>query len=197
VRSVTLSVEQQRLARLRVAAAGLSDLVRIELCDYRDVRANDAYDAVVSVEMVEAVGYRSWSTYFATAERLVRPGGRVAIQVITMPHARMLATRNTHTWIQKYIFPGGLLPSTQAISAVTDRCTGLRTVEATSLRPHYAETLRLWRERFIQRRDALMHLGFDEVFGRMWELYLAYSEAGFRSGYLDVYQWTFARESRR
>jgi cyclopropane-fatty-acyl-phospholipid synthase len=194
VRSVTLSVEQQRLARLRVAAAGLSDLVEIELCDYRDVAGR--YDAVVSVEMIEAVGYRSWPTYFAAVERLVRPGGRVAIQVITMPHDRMLATRNTHTWIQKYIFPGGLLPSTQAISAITGRHTGLHTVEATSLRAHYAETLRLWRERFLQRRDALARLGFDEVFGRMWELYLAYSEAGFRSGYLDVYQWTFAREGR-
>jgi cyclopropane-fatty-acyl-phospholipid synthase len=191
VRSVTLSVEQQRLAQLRVAAAGLSDLVAVELCDYRDVAGR--YDAVLSVEMIEAVGYRSWPTYFATLERLVRPGGRVAIQVITMPHDRMLASRHTHTWIQKYIFPGGLLPSTQAISAITERHTGLRTVDMTSLRRHYAETLRLWRERFIQRRDGLVQLGFDEVFGRMWELYLAYSEAGFRSGYLDVYQWTFAR----
>jgi cyclopropane-fatty-acyl-phospholipid synthase len=194
VHSVTLSVEQQRLARLRVAAAGLSDLVQIELCDYRDVAGRDhAYDAVVSVEMIEAVGYRSWPTYFATVQRLVRPGGRAAIQVITMPHARMLASRHTRTWIQKYIFPGGLLPSTQAIAAITERHTGLRTVGMTSLRPHYAETLRLWRERFVRRRDGLVHLGFDEVFGRMWELYLAYSEAGFRSGYLDVHQWTFAR----
>jgi cyclopropane-fatty-acyl-phospholipid synthase len=195
VRSVTLSVEQQRLARHRVAAAGLSDLVQIDLCDYRDV--GGCYDAVVSVEMIEAVGYHSWPTYFATLEQLVRPGGRVAIQAITMPHARMLATRNTHTWIQKYIFPGGLLPSTQAIAGITKRHTGLRTVDMTSLRPHYAETLRLWRERFLQRRDGLAHLGFDEVFARMWELYLAYSEAGFRSGYLDVFQWTFAREAGR
>ncbi len=192
VRSVTLSVEQQRLARLRVAEAGLSDLVQIDLCDYRDV--DGCYDAVLSVEMIEAVGYHSWPGYFATLERLVRPGGRVAIQTITMPHARMLASRNTHTWIQRYIFPGGLLPSTQAIATVTERQTGLRTVDMTSLRPHYAETLRLWRERCTQRRDTLAHLGFDEVFGRMWELYLAYSEAGFRSGYLNVYQWTFARE---
>jgi cyclopropane-fatty-acyl-phospholipid synthase len=193
VRSVTLSIEQQRLARLRVAAAGLSDLVRIELCDYRDV--DGCYDAVLSVEMIEAVGYHSWPGYFGTLERLVRPGGRVAIQAITMPHDRMLASRNTHTWIQKYIFPGGLLPSTHAIAAITEQQTGLRTVDMTSLRPHYAETLRLWRKRFNQRRDALAQLGFDEVFGRMWELYLAYSEAGFRSGYLNVYQWTFAREN--
>lgn len=192
VRSVTLSVEQQRLARLRVAAAGLSDLVEIDLCDYRDV--DGCYDAVVSVEMIEAVGYHAWPRYFTALERLVRPGGRVAIQAITMPHNRMLASRNTHTWIQKYIFPGGLLPSTRAISGITERRTGLRTVEASSLRPHYAETLRLWREQFMQRRDRLAQLGFDHVFTRMWELYLAYSEAGFRSGYLNVYQWTFARE---
>jgi cyclopropane-fatty-acyl-phospholipid synthase len=193
VRSVTLSVEQQRLAQQRVAAAGLSDLVEIELCDYRDV--DGCYDAVVSVEMIEAVGYRSWPQYFATLDRLVRPGGRVAIQAITMPHARMLATRDTHTWVQKYIFPGGLLPSIQAIAAITEGQTGLRTVDMTSLRPHYAETLRLWRERFTQRTDELERLGFDEVFRRMWELYLAYSEAGFRAGYLDVYQWTLARDS--
>jgi cyclopropane-fatty-acyl-phospholipid synthase len=192
VRSVTLSVEQQRLARLRVAAAGLSDRVTIDLCDYRDV--DGCYDAVLSVEMIEAVGFHAWERYFATLERLVRPGGRVAIQAITMPHTRMMASRNTHTWIQKYIFPGGLLPSTQAISAITERRTGLRTVDMTSLRPHYAETLRLWRERFLQRRDRLAQLDFDDVFQRMWELYLAYSEAGFRSGYLNVYQWTFARE---
>ncbi len=196
VHSVTLSVEQQRLARLRVAAAGLSDLVQIDLCDYRDLeRVEGRYDAIVSVEMIEAVGYHAWPRYFATLDRLVRPGGRVAIQAITMPHDRMLASRNTHTWIQKYIFPGGLLPSTRAIVEITERQTALRTVDMTSLRAHYAETLRLWRERFMQRRNAWAQLGFDEVFGRMWELYLAYSEAGFRSGYLDVYQWTFAREA--
>jgi cyclopropane-fatty-acyl-phospholipid synthase len=195
VHSVTLSAEQQHLARLRVAAAGLSDSVRIDLCDYRDV--DGCYDAVVSVEMIEAVGYHSWPRYFATLEQLVRPGGRVAIQAITMPHSRMLASRNTHTWIQKYIFPGGLLPSTQAISGITGRHTGLRTVDMTSLRMHYAETLRLWGQQFMRRRNNLAQLGFDEVFARMWELYLAYSEAGFRAGYLDVYQWTFAREDRR
>jgi cyclopropane-fatty-acyl-phospholipid synthase len=190
VRSITLSAEQQRLAQERVAAAGLSDRVDIELRDYRDV--DGRYDAVVSVEMVEAVGYRFWPKYFQALDRLVVPGGRVAIQAITMPHDRMLATRNTYTWIQKYIFPGGLLPSTEAIIGIAERHTRLRTVDMLSLRPHYAETLRLWRERFTDRRDAVAALGFDDVFRRMWEFYLAYSEAGFRSGYLDVYQWTFA-----
>ena len=190
VRSVTLSAEQQRLARQRVAAAGFTDRIDIDLCDYRDVEGR--YDAVISVEMMEAVGYEYWPTYFRTLDALVTPGGRVAIQAITMPHSRMLASRNTHTWIQKYIFPGGLLPSTEAIMAVTGRHTALRTVDMFSLREHYAETLRLWRERFTARRTTVSELGFDDVFHRMWELYLAYSEAGFRSEYLDVYQWAFA-----
>jgi cyclopropane-fatty-acyl-phospholipid synthase len=195
VRSVTLSVEQQRLARQRVAAAGLSDRVQVDLCDYRDISGR--YDVALSVEMIEAVGYRTWPNYFQTLERLVKPSGRIAIQAITMPHARMLTTRNTQTWIQKYIFPGGLIPSTQAITGVTERHTGLRTVDVFSFGAHYAETLRLWRDRFMQSRDALSDIGFDEVFTRMWELYLAYSEAGFRSGYLDVHQWTFVRSDSR
>ncbi len=194
VRSVTLSAEQRELATARAAAAGVSDRVTIELLDYRDVTGT--YDAVVSVEMIEAVGYHFWPTYFATLDRLVAPGGRVAIQAITMPHDRMVASRNTYTWIQKYIFPGGMIPSTEAIMGITERQTRLRTVDMVSLRPHYAETLRMWRERFVARRDELAALGFDEVFRRMWELYLAYSEAGFRSGYLDVYQWTFAPSGR-
>ncbi len=190
VHSITLSAEQQRLAQERVAADGLSDRVTIELKDYREVEG--CYDAVVSVEMIEAVGYRFWPTYFHTLDRLVAPGGRVTIQAITMPHDRMLKSRNTYTWIQKYIFPGGLIPSVEAVVGITERETRLRTVGMLSLRPHYAETLRLWRERFNERREAVSALGFDHVFQRMWELYLAYSEAGFRSGYLDVYQWTFA-----
>jgi cyclopropane-fatty-acyl-phospholipid synthase len=190
IRSVTLSAEQQQLARRRVAAAGLSERVDIDLLDYRDVEGR--YDAVVSVEMVEAVGYHFWPTYFHTLDRLVSPSGRVAIQAITMPNDRMLASCNTYTWIQKYIFPGGLLPSVEAIIGVNERHTRLRTVEMMSIGGHYAETVRLWRERFVERRDAVSELGFDGVFQRMWELYLAYSEAGFRSGYLDVYQWTFA-----
>jgi cyclopropane-fatty-acyl-phospholipid synthase len=190
VHSITLSAEQQRLARERVAAAGLSNQVTIELKDYREVEGR--YDAVVSVEMIEAVGYRFWPTYFHTLDRLVSPGGRVAIQAITMPHGRMLASRNTYTWIQKYIFPGGMIPSVEAVVGITERETRLRTVNMLSLRLHYAETLRLWRERFNSQRYSLSALGFDDVFERMWDLYLAYSEAGFRSGYLDVYQWTFA-----
>jgi cyclopropane-fatty-acyl-phospholipid synthase len=193
VRSVTFSDRQQWLARQRVAAAARSDRVRIDLCDYREI--DGRYDAVISVGMIEAMGYRFWPDYFRLLERLVKPDGRVVIQAITMPHTRMLATRNTHTWIQKYIFPGGLIPSARAILRITERQTGLRPVDMLSLGEHYGETLRLWRERFMQRRKTLAHIGFDEVFSRMWELYLAHAEAGFRSGYLNVYQWTFVSES--
>ena len=193
VRSVTLSERQQWRAGQRVAAAGLSDRVQIELRDYRDVGGN--YDAVISVEMIEAIGFRAWPNYFRTLERLLTPDGRLVIQAITMPHDRMLATRNTHTWIQKYIFPGGLIPSAKAILDITEGQTGLRPVDMFSLREDYAETLRLWRERFMQRRKTLAHVGFDEVFARMWELYLAHAEAGFRSGYLNVYQWAFVKKA--
>jgi len=109
-----------------------------------------------------------------------------------MPHDRMLATRNTYTWIQKYIFPGGLLPSVTAIGDSLSR-TRLRIVQREDYGPHYAQTLRIWRERFGARADEVARLGFDEVFRRMWNFYLSYSEAGFRAGYIDVSQLTLAR----
>jgi cyclopropane-fatty-acyl-phospholipid synthase len=189
VRSITLSVEQRELALQRVAEAGLSDLVTIDLCDYRDVEGS--YDAVLSVEMVEAVGYRYWAEYFAVLEKHLRPGGKVGLQAITMPHDRMLASRDTFTWIHKYIFPGGLIPS---VTAIEQHAAGLRLVDRFAFGLHYAETLRLWRERFLSASDDVADLGFDETFRRMWSLYLAYSEAGFASGYLDVSQFVFAKE---
>ncbi|NDZ92726.1 methyltransferase domain-containing protein [Streptomyces sp. SID6673] len=192
VRSVTLSVEQQQLARQRVSDAGFADRVTIDLLDYRQV--DGEFDAVVSVEMIEAVGEKYWPVYFETLDRVLAPGGRVAIQAITMPHDRMSASRNTYTWVHKYIFPGGQLPSLRALDSVTRRHTDLRLVDVHAMGDHYAETLRLWRERFVGRHDDVVELGFDSTFTRMWEFYLAYSEAGFRSGYLDVHQLVFDRD---
>ena len=192
VRSVTLSSEQREMAIRRVADAGYADRVQIDLLDYRQI--DGEYDAVVSVEMIEAVGRKYWPTYFSTIDKLLAPGGRVAIQAITMPHARMTASRNTYTWVHKYIFPGGQLTSIPALDAVTRKHTSLRLTDSTAMGGHYAETLRLWRERFTARRDRVSALGFDATFMRMWQFYLAYSEAGFRAGYLDVYQLVFARE---
>ncbi|GAB22477.1 cyclopropane fatty acid synthase [Gordonia polyisoprenivorans NBRC 16320 = JCM 10675] len=193
VRSVTLSSEQRELALRRVADAGFADKVQIDLLDYREV--DGTYDAVVSVEMIEAVGEKYWPTYFSTIDRALAPGGKVAIQAITMPHDRMRASRHTYTWVHKYIFPGGQLTSLPALRAVTDKHTTLRLTDSLSMGAHYAETLRLWRERFDSRRRRIADLGFDATFMRMWQFYLAYSEAGFRAGYLDVHQLLFTRSS--
>jgi cyclopropane-fatty-acyl-phospholipid synthase len=189
--TVTLSREQQALAARRVAEAGLASRVRVELRDYRDVEGT--FDAICSVEMIEAVGERYWDAYFAALDRHLAPGGRIGLQTITMPHDRMLATRHTYTWIQKYIFPGGLIPSLTAIENSLTHQTRLRITARTDFGPHYAETLRIWRGRFGARAEEVQRLGFDEVFNRMWRFYLCYSEAGFRSGYIGVSQLTLAR----
>jgi cyclopropane-fatty-acyl-phospholipid synthase len=190
VRSITLSEEQRSLALARIAAAGLSDRVQVDLCDYRAVQGT--YDAVVSVEMIEAVGFEFWPAYFSTLHRVLTPGGRVGLQAITMPHDRMLASRDTYTWIHKYVFPGGLIPSE---TSVEDSATaaGLRVIGKHGFGLHYAETLRLWRDTFEARAAEVEALGFDETFRRMWTFYLSYSEAGFRSRYLDVVQFVLAK----
>ncbi|MBP0450725.1 class I SAM-dependent methyltransferase [Kitasatospora sp. RG8] len=190
--SLTLSEEQLALARRRITDAGHGGRAEVRLCDYR--AAEGEYDAVVSVEMIEAVGRPFWPDYFTTLDRVLAPGGRVALQAITMPHDRMLASSRTYTWILKYIFPGGLIPSVRAIRETTARHTRLRVTRADAYGPHYAETLRLWRERFTEQSAQVAALGFDEVFRRMWELYLAYAEAGFRTGYLDVHQLLLTRD---
>ena len=200
VHSITLSVEQLELAEQRVADAGFADSVRIELLDYRALSAPEfaaAYDAILSVEMVEAVGHEFWGTYFQTIDHALAPGGRVAIQAITMPHDRMLATRGTQTWINKYVFPGGFLPSVQVIDEITSSQTSLRRSGILEFGQHYAETLRRWDEIFLARRDEVLALGFDDQFMRMWHFYLEYSRAGFASGYINVQQLTFTKQAAR
>ncbi len=185
VMTVTLSREQLDLAERRIEEAGRTDQVSVRLCDYREVEG--VYDAVVSVEMIEAVGEEYWPVYFRCLNRVLAPGGRIALQAITMPHDRLLATGGTYTWIHKYIFPGGVIPSVDAIAQAAAGA-GLRLSSGAAYGEHYAETLRLWRERFTSRADRLKDPRFDETFRRMWQFYLAYSEAGFRAHYLDVHQ---------
>ncbi|MCQ4198061.1 cyclopropane-fatty-acyl-phospholipid synthase family protein, partial [Streptomyces parvulus] len=192
VTSLTLSREQRDRALERAREAGLSDRVRVELRDYREERGT--YDAVVSVEMIEAVGAEFWPVYFRALDDRLAPGGRAALQAITLPHDRMTASRSTHTWIQKYVFPGGLIPSTEAIETTVRDHTGLHVARRDGFGAHYAETLRLWRERFTERAAEVGALGFDETFRRLWTFYLAYSEAGFRAAYLDVQQYLFTKE---
>jgi cyclopropane-fatty-acyl-phospholipid synthase len=191
VRTVTLSALQRELARRRVAERGLADRVTVELRDYREV--DGEYDAICSVEMVEAVGERYWDTYFGQLDRLLAPGGKVGLQSITMPHDAMMASRRTYTWIQKYIFPGGLIPSVSAIEDSLARGTALRVTRRLDFGADYVRTLSTWRDRFLAQQGEITALGFDEVFIRMWLFYLCYAEAGFRAGYLDVSQLTLER----
>ena len=191
VTTLTLSVEQAALARTRAETAGVSDRITIDVRDYRD--AVGTYDSVISIEMIEAVGERYWPAYFATVDRLLAPGGRFGLQSITMPDHRLQATKSSYTWIHKYIFPGGIIPSLEAIDRTLAAHTGLRVADRRSIGLDYAETLNRWRDTFLARSAQVRALGFDETFVRMWDFYLAYSEAGFASGYLDDWQLAIAR----
>jgi cyclopropane-fatty-acyl-phospholipid synthase len=189
--SITNSPEQHRAATARVLQAGAAGLARVELLDYRQVSGQ--FDAVVSVEMIEAVGDAYWPAYFAAIDRALAPGGRAAIQAITLPHSRMLQVSHDYSWMDKYIFPGAVIPSLQAIEQTLARHTTLRIARARPMAPHYARTLHAWRARFTTAHDAITALGFDDVFCRMWEFYLAYCEAGFRTGLVDAGQYLLER----
>ena len=163
----------------------------IRIQDYRDVGGH--YDAVVSVEMIEAVGEGWWPTYFRVLDQRLAPGGFVGLQAILLPHRRMMASKDSWTWIHKYIFPGGLIPSEQAIEDSVAGHTSLSIVDRLHFGTSYAETLKRWRERFDSNAELIASIGFDEAFRRMWRFYLAYCEGGFRAGYLDVGQFVLAR----
>jgi cyclopropane-fatty-acyl-phospholipid synthase len=189
--SITNSPEQCRAASRRVRHAGADGLVSVELLDYRQVSGQ--FDAVVSVEMIEAVGDAYWPAYFTAIDHALAPGGRAAIQAITLPHRRMLQVSRSYSWMDKYIFPGAVIPSRQAIE---DTVAGHTTLRVASVRPmaeHYVRTLRAWRAQFSAAHDTITALGFDEVFCRMWQFYLAYCEAGFRTGLVDVGQYLLER----
>ncbi|MFI5586524.1 class I SAM-dependent methyltransferase [Amycolatopsis sp. NPDC051758] len=189
VTSLTISEEQRALATERIAKAGFSDRVEVKLCDYRE--SSGQYDAVVSVEMIEAVGASYWPAFYTTIGERLRPGGRFGLQAITMDHDRMMAASRAYTWIHKYIFPGGIIPSVRSIEDGLVANTRLKLAGMREFGQDYAHTLRLWRERFLHRWTDIAGFGFDDVFRRMWEFYLAYSEAGFRSGYLKVHQFGY------
>ena len=179
VSSITISREQHDLARERVRAAGLEHLVDIELRDYRDVTGQ--YDAIVSIEMLEAVGAEYHEAYFEACDRALRPGGRLSLQVITFPDVAYEQQRRGANWIQTYIFPGGLCPSLAVIEQSSHR-TRLLVREVRDVASSYVLTLRAWRTRFLANLDAVRAQGFDDRFIRMWEYYLALSEAGFATG---------------
>jgi cyclopropane-fatty-acyl-phospholipid synthase len=179
VTTITISREQFELARSRVRTAGLEHLVDVQLRDYRDIEGT--YDAIVSIEMLEAVGAEYIGTFFEICDRALSPGGRLSLQVITFPDAAYDDQLRGANWIQTYIFPGGLCPSLATIERAT-RQTRLLVTGVTDIATDYVRTLRSWREAFLDRVEDVRRLGFDDRFIRMWEFYLALSETGFASG---------------
>jgi cyclopropane-fatty-acyl-phospholipid synthase len=194
VTAITISREQHDLAARRVHEAGLADRVTIAYRDYREL--GGTFDKIVSIEMLEAVGYEHLPHYFATCARALAPGGRIAIQTITMPDVRFETYRRSVDWMQTYIFPGSLIPSLGAIAAAAHRA-GLVIQRADDIGLGYPPTLRAWRERFAAQvaSGRVRELGFDGSFVRTWLLYLAFSEAAFAERSLADHQLLLTRGS--
>lgn len=190
VLGLTLSREQLDYARRRARRAGVADLAQFELCDYRAARGS--FDHIVSVEMFEAVGERYWPVWFGQLGRLLKPGGKALVQSITIADALFPAYRRGTDFIQRYIFPGGMLPSAQAFRRSANRA-GFAVADDFAFGPHYANTLARWRRAFDDHPEAHEQRGFDVRFRRLWHFYLAYCEAGFRTGDLDVHQFELRR----
>jgi cyclopropane-fatty-acyl-phospholipid synthase len=191
VTGITISQEQFDLATRRVREAGLSDRIELRLCDYRDVRGT--FDRIVSIEMLEAVGREHWGAFFEACDRALAPGGQVGIQTISMPDHRFDEYARHCDWIQKYIFPGGLLPSISEMCRAMGRRTALTIRHVDDIAPHYAETLARWRQAFFARLPEVRGLGFDDRFVRMWDFYLASCEALFRTRSLGTLQLVLGR----
>ncbi|HEX5802127.1 MAG TPA: cyclopropane-fatty-acyl-phospholipid synthase family protein [Azospira sp.] len=189
VHGVTLSPAQLAWAQARMRAAGVDDRVTLELRDYRDLAGQ--YDHIVSIEMFEAVGERWWPTYFASVARLLKPEGRALIQTITIRDDLFARYRRGTDFIQQQVFPGGMLPSPQVFARGAGRA-GLALRDDFAFGPDYARTLAGWLAAFDRAWPEIARLGFDERFRRLWRFYLAYCEAGFRSGCTDVRQFALA-----
>ncbi|MCA8971254.1 MAG: class I SAM-dependent methyltransferase [Planctomycetes bacterium] len=201
VTTTTISAQQALLARERVRAAGLEDRIRILERDYRDLERSDAtnahgFDAVVSIEMIEAVGHRFLPKFFEACRRVVADHGRVGLQVITIADQFYDQARKQVDFIQSHVFPGSAIPSVGAMVGAMSRATDFRLVETNDFGEHYAATLRIWRERFVAARSKLAALGYDERFRRLWEFYLAYCEAGFAERQLGLHQMVLAPGAR-
>ena len=191
VTTTTISKAQYDLACQRVQAAGLGDQIRVLQRDYRDL--DGQFDKLVSIEMIEAVGHQFFTTYFATCSRLLKNNGMMLLQAITMNDQDYQRSRHTVDFIQKYIFPGGCLPSVTAISDALARATDLKLFHLDDIGPHYALTLQHWRERFFANLDRVRAQGFSESFIRMWEFYLCYCEGGFAERAIGTVQMVLTK----
>jgi cyclopropane-fatty-acyl-phospholipid synthase len=191
VTGVTISEAQRSVAVERVREAGLDDRVSIELCDYRDIEGS--FDKIVSIEMLEAVGHEYFGKFFDACDRVLKPDGILAIQVITMPDERYQTYRFQSDWIQKRIFPGGMVASVGALRDAAKKHTAFAIDEAVDIGPHYARTLAVWRSRLKSKTRDLAAMGFDDRFCRTWEYYFSFCEAGFAAGLLGDHQIVFKR----
>ena len=191
VTGLTISAEQAALARERVEAAGLSHRVEIVEEDYR--LHEGRYSKVASIEMLEAIGEQQFGTYFATIDRVLEPRGIACVQTILIPDDRWDRYRKAPDWIEQYVFPGCLIPSLTALTHAATASSRLTMLDVHEIGPHYAETLRRWRQNVHERIDEVRALGYDRVFERTWDFYLAFCEAGFRSRALRDVQITLSR----
>ncbi len=191
ITGVTLSTEQLEFAQERMQRIGGADRADLRLQDYRDIR-DEPFDAICSIEMIEAVGREYWPTYFQSVARLLKAGGQACIQSIVIDDALFDRYIKGTDFIQQYIFPGGCLPCPSEFRAQA-RAAGLEVVDEFAFGLDYAETLARWRDRFLHEQDRVLALGFDQRFMRIWEFYLAYCEAGFRGGNIDVVQYTLRK----
>jgi cyclopropane-fatty-acyl-phospholipid synthase len=194
VTGLTISHEQAVFARERAAAAGLAHLIEIREQDYRSVEGT--FTKVASIEMLEAIGESQFGTYFATIDRVLATDGRAAVQTILVPDQRWERYRRTPDWIERYVFPGCLIPSLSVLTKAAAAHSGLGIYEVDEIGPHYAETLRRWRARFHASIDDVRRLGYDRRFERTWDFYLAFCEAAFRTRMLRDVQVLLARPGR-
>jgi cyclopropane-fatty-acyl-phospholipid synthase len=190
VTTTTISQQQFDLATQRVREAGLEDRITVLKKDYRDLTGT--YDRLVSIEMIEAVGHEYYGTFFEKCASLLEPGGRMALQAITIEDHRYESTRREVDFIKKYIFPGSNIPSVTAL-CVAASTTELRLVQANEIGLHYAETLRRWRAAFMENLTGIYALGFDERFARLWDFYFCYCEGGFLEGAIGDVQLAFTK----
>ncbi|MGE0828328.1 MAG: class I SAM-dependent methyltransferase [Hyphomonadaceae bacterium] len=190
VTGLTISPAQKAFAEERLRRAGLADKVEIRLEDYRDVQG--AFDKVASIEMFEAVGERYWPAYFEKIAAVLKPGGKAALQIITIRDDLFESYRKRADFIQRYVFPGGMLPSLSRLREEVEHA-GLAWRRLEAFGQNYAETLAEWSRRFSAKWDDIRPLGFDEKFKQLWRFYLSYCEAGFRSGRTDVIQLALAK----
>ncbi len=189
---VTLSTEQLAWAQQRLGQASLLAHTDLRLQDYRDLaRAGQHYDAIVSIEMIEAVGQAYWPSYFKTLKDCLEPGGRACIQSILIEDVRFDRYSKSTDFIQQYVFPGGMLPSDQVFKAQA-QAAGLQVVKQLAFGADYARTLALWRSAFLAQTERVTALGFDARFLRLWDFYLAYCQAAFETGQTELVQYTLA-----